>query len=56
MNGAAGGSESRRVSEDSHIIEDIDHHRGERDNFDRTKLNKLITSNRKDKGRGGHVW
>ena len=56
MKGAAAGRDSRWGSTDDHITKDRDHRTGGRENFDRTKLNKLISSNRKDKESGGQVW
>ena len=56
MKGAAGGRDSRWGSTDDHMMKDRDHRRGERENFDRTKLNKFISNTRKDKGNVGQVW
>ena len=55
MIGAAEGTDSRQSSKDDHMIKDRDDHRRGRENFDCTKLNKLI-SKRRDKGSGGQVW
>ena len=56
MKGAAGGRDSRWGSKDDHMMKDRDHRRGERENFDRTKLNKFISNTRRDKGSVGQVW